>query len=179
MVRRKSHSIKTIEQILDIFQHKCGHCQRYLGQRDDFHIDHIIPLHNNGSDMMDNLQPLCLKCHKKKTMKEGFKIWSGENSYNALCEKCNRIIKGVNKENATILLKQHLFTCDIQKEEKKIKGMLDNLNARKNRNMKRKRCDRCPKVIEGYTTNQVQSLMKQHMIKHENEDRKEVMVNAS
>jgi len=35
------------------------------------------------------------------------------------------------------------------------------------------KCKRCKKVIEGYTTKHVDTLMAQHMIKHDNEDKKE------
>lgn len=38
--------------------------------------------------------------------------------------------------------------------------------------MESKKCKRCEKVIEGYTKKHVDTLMAQHMIKHENEDRK-------
>jgi 5-methylcytosine-specific restriction enzyme A len=31
-------------------------------------VDHIKPLHKGGTDDMDNLQPLCVECHKVKTL---------------------------------------------------------------------------------------------------------------
>ncbi len=39
--------------------------------------------------------------------------------------------------------------------------------------MESKKCKRCKKVIEGYTVKHVDTLMAQHMIKHDNEDKKE------
>jgi hypothetical protein len=38
--------------------------------------------------------------------------------------------------------------------------------------MEKQTCKRCPKVIEGYTKNHVETLMAQHMIKHQNEDKR-------
>ena len=38
--------------------------------------------------------------------------------------------------------------------------------------MKSLTCKICSKVIEGYTKNHVQFLMRQHMMKHENEEKK-------
>ena len=38
--------------------------------------------------------------------------------------------------------------------------------------MESRKCDRCKKVIEGYTEIHVDTLMAQHMIKHDNEDKK-------
>ncbi len=39
--------------------------------------------------------------------------------------------------------------------------------------MESKKCKRCEKVIEGYTEKHVDTLMSQHMIKHDNDDKKE------
>ena len=38
--------------------------------------------------------------------------------------------------------------------------------------MKSLKCKKCDKVIEGYSNNHVQFLMRQHMMKHENEEKK-------
>jgi len=38
--------------------------------------------------------------------------------------------------------------------------------------MESKECKRCKKVIEGYTEKHVDTLMAQHMIKHDNEDKR-------
>ena len=34
------------------------------------HADHIIPLYLGGSNELENLQPLCLSCHKDKSLIE-------------------------------------------------------------------------------------------------------------
>jgi len=39
--------------------------------------------------------------------------------------------------------------------------------------MEKQKCKRCEKVIEGYTKKHVETLMAQHMIKHNNEDKRE------
>jgi len=33
-------------------------------------VDHIVPLHTGGTDAPDNLQPLCVQCHQRKTAAE-------------------------------------------------------------------------------------------------------------
>jgi len=38
----------------------------------EFDIDHIKPIANGGKNSVDNLQPLCKKCHKKKTAYETY-----------------------------------------------------------------------------------------------------------
>lgn len=47
----------------------CKACERIVGP-DQFELDHIKPLHKGGTDDWDNLQVLCIECHKAKTAKE-------------------------------------------------------------------------------------------------------------
>lgn len=44
---------------------KCLNCSR----QDTLTIDHITPLINNGTNDIDNLQVLCMKCNQKKGRK--------------------------------------------------------------------------------------------------------------
>lgn len=44
---------------------KCGHCKSTLSHT--FEIDHIIGLHEGGSNNIDNLTALCRECHSVKT----------------------------------------------------------------------------------------------------------------
>ena len=44
---------------------KCGHCGKQLNAW--FEVDHVIALHNGGSNEISNLVALCRNCHGKKT----------------------------------------------------------------------------------------------------------------
>lgn len=44
-------------------------CDRYL-KRSEFHVDHIIPRSQGGTNHPNNLQALCITCHGKKTALE-------------------------------------------------------------------------------------------------------------
>jgi len=44
-------------------------CDRYL-KRSEFHVDHIIPRVQGGTNDPSNLQALCITCHMKKTRQE-------------------------------------------------------------------------------------------------------------
>lgn len=46
----------------------CGHCGTTLNHT--FEVDHIVSLHNGGSNEVDNLVALCPTCHREKTAKE-------------------------------------------------------------------------------------------------------------
>ena len=50
------------------YQWKCAGCKTMLDE--GYQVDHIIPLFKNGSNELDNLQPLCGTCHNKKSIKE-------------------------------------------------------------------------------------------------------------
>ena len=47
---------------------KCRTCSDVL--KENFHIDHIVPLHVGGSNTIENVQALCLDCHANKTKHE-------------------------------------------------------------------------------------------------------------
>ena len=36
----------------------------------DIVIDHVVPVSRNGTDLDDNVQPLCIACHRVKTRRE-------------------------------------------------------------------------------------------------------------
>jgi 5-methylcytosine-specific restriction endonuclease McrA len=60
----------TAQRVLRIFQAnegKCYRCQRKLGPRDGYDIDHIIALENGGTDDDANLAPCCDWCHTEKS----------------------------------------------------------------------------------------------------------------
>lgn len=47
----------------------CNSCPRFLDVH-EFHVDHMIPLFEGGSDTLDNKQAICITCHLKKTRRE-------------------------------------------------------------------------------------------------------------
>jgi len=59
------------QSICSTYNYKCNDCQVDLVER-EFDIDHIKPIANGGKNSVDNLQPLCKKCHKKKTAYETY-----------------------------------------------------------------------------------------------------------
>jgi len=50
---------------------KCANCGRPLSAR--FHVDHIKPFSEGGSDSDSNLQALCPNCHSDKTEEERYR----------------------------------------------------------------------------------------------------------
>lgn len=49
-------------------QWKCALCNKTLDHT--YEVDHILPLGKGGSNNPNNLQALCVSCHKTKTIKE-------------------------------------------------------------------------------------------------------------
>jgi len=69
----KRHSFTEYEKqsICSAYDYKCDDCRTDLVER-EFDIDHKIPIANGGKNSIDNLHPLCKKCHKKKTAYESY-----------------------------------------------------------------------------------------------------------
>lgn len=67
---RKTFSIQYKQKLLNQQQNRCASCQHDIQEVSCSDIDHKIPLHMNGPNTMDNLQVLCLNCHRKKTLQE-------------------------------------------------------------------------------------------------------------
>lgn len=53
--------------IYNACQHKCAHCGKRLNYRDDFTIEHAIPLSKGGTNETANLVALCKDCNKAKS----------------------------------------------------------------------------------------------------------------
>jgi len=72
----KRHSFSEFEKnaICSIFDYKCAKCEIDLVER-DYNIDHILPIANGGKNSVENLQSLCVKCHKNKT---GFEVYKSK-----------------------------------------------------------------------------------------------------
>jgi len=67
------HSFSEFEKqsICSAYNYKCNDCKTELVER-DFDIDHKIPIAKGGKNSIENLQPLCKNCHKKKTAFEKY-----------------------------------------------------------------------------------------------------------
>ena len=52
------------KKVAALHKWRCAACGELLTE--DFEIDHHIPLHNGGSDDLENLRPLHKKCHLLK-----------------------------------------------------------------------------------------------------------------
>lgn len=57
-------------RILDRDQHHCLPCLRRGVSRRAFHVDHIVPKSQGGSDDDTNLQSVCPQCHLAKSAAE-------------------------------------------------------------------------------------------------------------
>lgn len=69
--KRKLFSEFEKQSICSNFNYKCASCRTELLDR-DFEIDHKIPLASGGKNSVENLQPLCKKCHTKKSNYEKY-----------------------------------------------------------------------------------------------------------
>lgn len=69
----KRHSFSEFEKqsICSAYNYKCNVCRTDLVER-EFDIDHKIPIASGGKNSIENLQPLCKTCHKKKTAFEKY-----------------------------------------------------------------------------------------------------------
>ena len=50
-----------------MYKNKCNVCKEKV---ENFHIDSIMPISAGGSNELENLQILCLKCHQEKKENE-------------------------------------------------------------------------------------------------------------
>ena len=107
--------------VLDKSKNKCACCNCKL---DKFHIDHIIPLANDGTNELSNLQALCIGCHMDKTANEQdngqyVKFTDTESSFN---EKVQEIMNSVLSSSYAFVeqlekthMDEKIFTVDINK----------------------------------------------------------------
>ena len=65
--RRKLIGNYTSEQWEKLCSFFNGICPRCGKQTDKFTVDHIIPLSRGGTNTIDNLVPLCLRCNIQKS----------------------------------------------------------------------------------------------------------------
>ncbi len=60
-----SHTFRQWELLKSKYNNRCVNC----GKKGKLTIDHIIPLSRGGSDLIENIQPLCKKCNFIKHVK--------------------------------------------------------------------------------------------------------------
>ena len=65
---RRYANVTESKLIASMQKWKCKTCKTLLSAF--YEIDHIIPYSNGGLTEIDNLQALCVKCHKRKSMLE-------------------------------------------------------------------------------------------------------------
>ena len=49
---------------------QCQECSRVCSDKREAHVDHITPKAQGGTDAMENLRTLCVRCHGRKTRQE-------------------------------------------------------------------------------------------------------------
>ena len=68
MLKRKRISESVLKNVGANAKWRCQGCDELL--QATFQLDHVKPIHLGGEDTIDNLQPLCVVCHAKKTQQE-------------------------------------------------------------------------------------------------------------
>lgn len=65
---RKRFSKRALEKRLkEVFGGKCAMCQCAIDGTSGLEWDHILPVAMGGEDALEQLQPLCIRCHRAKT----------------------------------------------------------------------------------------------------------------
>ena len=68
MVARKRFTPRERSKVAYDQCYLCLTCRSML--KPDWHLDHIVPLSDGGTNERDNVQALCVACHMDKTARE-------------------------------------------------------------------------------------------------------------
>ena len=70
MKRITGRTLQTLRARLLSDEPLCVHCTDQGRLSLAVEVDHIVPLYKGGSNEQDNMQGLCVECHKVKTAKD-------------------------------------------------------------------------------------------------------------
>jgi 5-methylcytosine-specific restriction endonuclease McrA len=105
--QRGKHTVEQWEALKAYFDHTCVRCNE---PSMNVEKDHIVPLYLDGSDAIENIQPVCAKCNASKTGDiKDYRITYLINSRKAAtAEEAERLLKGViNHTKMTPLNQSH------------------------------------------------------------------------
>ncbi len=57
-----THTLKEWEEVKETYLNRCASCKKEKPLTED----HIVPLSKGGSNLIENIQPLCLNCNSRK-----------------------------------------------------------------------------------------------------------------
>ena len=57
------------KSIREMSSYICSVCKKgFMMKKNQLQVDHIVAISKGGSNSFTNLRPLCIECHKKKTL---------------------------------------------------------------------------------------------------------------
>ena len=60
---------REIRQLFTVFDGHCAYCGKTPESESKLHLEHIVPLSDNGRNTLQNLLPACIHCNSKKGAK--------------------------------------------------------------------------------------------------------------
>lgn len=121
---RKTFTEQEKKDLIIQYKNCCAICK---SKTSEFEIDHIMPLACGGSNEIENIQPLCIDCHKTKTSEEQ------ERGYCVIDETASYFNKKVCDEIAdSIAFKSHQFVERVDSENYPESFKIDMQKCRRN-----------------------------------------------
>jgi len=109
----------TRKKVLDKTGGYCAYCGKRIFDY-SFHIDHIIPVCQGGSNELENLIPACIRCNLRKGMydPDEFKVFLKNQIKNKVHSYINEYIlmlagNYLNKDNAKDLIEAYSNFLDV------------------------------------------------------------------